>query len=129
MPETPCEPTRRVSVMLLRGEHDEELVQDHAESAAHGAPAYARSFDAAQAFWAAHDGCDAATASDSTPLAVFVRSTGCPAGVAVQQVVVRGQGHAWPGGAKPWWFSPTPSPLDGASLMLELFARAAPPAR
>jgi polyhydroxybutyrate depolymerase len=127
MPETPCEPARRVSVMLVRGERDDELATDHAEVAAHGAPAYARSFDAAQSFWAAHDGCAASTTSDSTPRAVVMRSLGCPTGVDVEQVVVRGQGHAWPGGEKPWWFSPTPSPLDGASLMLALFARTTPP--
>ena len=121
----PCTPTRRVSVLLMRGEHDEELVGDHAENAAHDAPPYARSFDAAQAFWAERDGCASRVALDSTALAVVARSTACPAGVEVEQVVVRGQAHAWPGGQKPWWFSPTPSPLDGASLMLDFFSRAA----
>ncbi|AHG90563.1 lipoprotein [Gemmatirosa kalamazoonensis] len=125
MPETPCEPARRLTVLLVRGERDDELARDHAENAARGSPAYATSFDAAQAFWAARDGCAGATVRDSTPLAAIVRSADCPTGVGVEQVIVRGQGHAWPGGAKPWWFSPAPSPLDGASLMLELFSRAA----
>ena len=89
--------------------------------------AYAGSCDGALSLGAAHEGCAASTTSDSTPRAVVVHPLGCPRGVDVEQVVVRGQGHAWPGGEKPWWFSPTPSPLDGASLMLALFARTTPP--
>jgi poly(3-hydroxybutyrate) depolymerase len=106
-----------------RAPHDAELDRDHAENVRDGAPPYAASFDATQAFWASHDGCAGGVARDSTALAIVARSLGCPRGVAVEQVIVRGQAHAWPGGKKPWWFSPTPSPLDGSSLMIELFER------
>jgi len=124
MPEAPCTPSSRVAVMLLAGDGDDELARDHAENAAHGAPLYARSFEAARAFWSARDGC-AGTAVESTPALVTTRSLGCAPGAEVEQVVVRGQRHAWPGGEKPWWFSPTPSPLDGAGLALDFFSRQA----
>jgi poly(3-hydroxybutyrate) depolymerase len=124
MNDTPCTPGRRESVMLLRGDRDEELSRDHADMAAEHAPVYATSFDAAQAFWAAHDGCATAVTADTMPLAIVLRSRDCPPGVAVEQVVVRNQAHAWPGGAKPWFFSPTPSPLDGGTLVLQFFSGA-----
>jgi polyhydroxybutyrate depolymerase len=90
MPQTECRPRVRVPVMLMRGEHDHELPRDHEENARAGAPAYATSIPASRAFWAGHDGCSAAVAVDSEPGAIITRATGCPAGLAVEEVVVRG---------------------------------------
>jgi len=121
MPVQRCEPRRRVPVMFMRGAADSSLRHDHAVNAGLGARPYATSFAASRAFWAAFDGCEAAVVVDSTPGAVITRAAGCPPGLDAQDVVVLGQGHAWPGGRKPWPLAPRPAHYDAAALIVDYF--------
>jgi polyhydroxybutyrate depolymerase len=123
MPQRACRPARRLPVMLMRGENDDELGRDHLENKEAGAPEYTTSFPASRAFWASHDGCASTVAVDSGAGAIITRATGCPPGLGVEDVVVRGQGHAWPGGKKPVFFAPKPANYDAASLIVDFFLR------
>jgi polyhydroxybutyrate depolymerase len=121
MPVQRCEPRRRVPIMFMRGAGDTELPRDHLENARLGAQPYATSFAASRAFWAAFDGCASAGAVDTTKGAIITRATGCPADLDAQEVVVLGQGHAWPGGKKPWLLAPRPARYDAAALIMQFF--------
>lgn len=123
MPVQACTPKRRLPVMMMRGATDAELPRDHAENRALGAQPYAHSFPASRAYWASVDGCSDATTVDTTAGAIITRAASCPDGLDAQEVVVLGQGHAWPGGKKAWPLAPKPAHYDASTLILRFFTR------
>ena len=82
---------------------------------------YAVSFPGARRFWAAHNGCTRDVTRDSTADYVLIAARGCPPGLDVRELIVRGQAHAWPGGGRPWLFSPKPAPDVDASVVIAQF--------
>lgn len=122
MPDTTCAAPARVPILLVRGDRDDELRQDHLVHRHRNANYFAVSFGGARRFWAAHDGCLVADPRrDSLPAYELVSSRGCPPGLDVREIIVRDQAHAWPGGTRPWLVSPKPSPDVDASRMIAAF--------
>jgi polyhydroxybutyrate depolymerase len=121
MPDTTCATRARMPVLLVRGDQDVELEKDHDEHRHRNNHFYAVSFPGARRFWAAHNGCAQSVSIDSTPDYVLVSQLGCPAGRDVRELVVHGQGHIWPGGARVWAFEPRPSPNVDASTIVASF--------
>ena len=121
MPDTACATRRGMPVLLIRGARDDELRADHRELRRRDGRRFAASFGGAQRYWARHNGCARGVARDSTDAVVEIGALGCPAGLDVRQLIVAGQGHAWPGGGKPWLFAPTPSRRVDASERIVTF--------
>jgi poly(3-hydroxybutyrate) depolymerase len=122
MPDTACAGGRRgLPVLLIRGARDDELRADHRELRRRDGRRFAASFGGAQRYWARRNGCAGGVARDSTGAVVEIAALGCPAGLDVRQLVVAGQGHAWPGGHRPMLFSPAPSPRVNASERIVAF--------
>jgi len=130
MPDTTCATSRRLPVMLVRGDADDELRKDHLVHRHRNNHRYAVSFVGARQFWALHDGCGAGVARDSEPAFVRIEARDCPPGLDVREVVVRGQAHAWPGGSRPWPFSPAPARgVDASDMIVRFFAAESAAAR
>lgn len=127
MPNHPCEPRAQVGVLLIRGEDDDDLREDHAIHAAEGAPSFATSVDSAAAFWTRVNRCTAGTVASVQVVPVVsittLTATGCAPGGALQVVSIPQHPHAWPGGRSTWWFGQQPSQaVNGSSLVLRFFA-------
>lgn len=125
MPNAPCTPSQPVAVLLVRGD-DDDLLEDHAEQAADGAPPYGTSLDSAMTFWERVNRCSGRVRQDGrAPLPSLARSrvaTGCAAGASVEIVSIPSHPHAWPGGGTTWWFGQRPSPaINGSALVLSFF--------
>ena len=130
MPDTNCTARRRLPVLLVRGDQDLELVTDHAAHRARNNNRFATSFTGAQRFWAQHNGCSDGVTIDSTPLLVTITSEACAPGAPVEQVIIHGLAHEWPGGRTLNRLWPhRPKPVNGAALVLEFFERATGVAR
>lgn len=121
MPDTTCATRARMPILLVRGDRDDELHQDHLVHRRRNNHAYAVSFDGARRFWSAHDGCAPGAVRDSAATYELWSARGCPPGLDVRELVVRGQGHAWPGGARPWPLAPRPAPDVDASAVIARF--------
>ncbi|AHG90562.1 lipoprotein [Gemmatirosa kalamazoonensis] len=121
MPDTTCATRARMAVLLVRGDEDVELEKDHTEHRHRNNHFYAVSFPGARRFWAAHNGCAPDARVDSTADYVLVSQLGCPPGRDVRELIVRGQGHIWPGGVRVWMFEPRPSPHVDASTIVARF--------
>jgi polyhydroxybutyrate depolymerase len=127
MPNYPCAPRRPVGMLLVRGDDDDDLREDHAIHAAEGAPSYATSLDSAAAFWERANRCSGhadsylATAPD---VRVSVRTaTGCAVDGPLEIVSIPHHPHAWPGGRSTWWFGQRPTQsVNGSALVLSFFA-------
>ncbi len=127
MPNEPCTATAPIGVLLVRGDDDDDLREDHATQKAEGAPPYATSLDSAAAFWERENHCTGRDVSVvRRPPRVQVRTriaTGCVAGGAVRIVSIPDHPHAWPGGHSTWWFGQKPTPdVNGSALVLGFFA-------
>lgn len=127
MPNFPCPAHAAVAVLLVRGDDDDDLREDHATQRAEGAPPYATSLDSAAAFWSRVNHCTGQRTSilRNVPTArVITRiATGCEAGGAVEMVSIPHHPHAWPGGRSTWWLGQRPSPaVNGSALVLGFFA-------
>ena len=126
MPNYPCRPAAPVAVLLIRGDDDDDLREDHATHVAEGAPPYATSLDSASAFWERTNSCSGRE-ERVVPLgpsaSVRVRvATGCTAHARVEIVSIPDHPHAWPGGRSTWWFGQKPSPaVNGSALVLRFF--------
>lgn len=121
MPDTACAGARGLPVLLVRGARDDELRADHRELRRRDGRRFAASFRGAQRYWARRNGCAPGLARDSSAALVELAALGCPAGLDVRQLVVAGQGHAWPGGRRPWLFAPAPSRAVNASERIVAF--------
>jgi polyhydroxybutyrate depolymerase len=122
MPDTTCPGSMRVPVLLVRGDSDGELRHDHLLHRRRNNNRYAVSFAGALEFWAAHNGCARGVVRDSAADYERITARGCPPGLAVREIVVRGQAHAWPGGSKPWPFSPAPAKdVDASAIIVRFF--------
>lgn len=122
MPDTVCEGSRGLPVLLIRGANDDELRADHAEHRRRNGNRYAVSFRGAVRFWARRNGCvPGEFARDSSAALVTLHPVSCPPGLDVRELIVAGQAHAWPGGKKPWPFSPAPAPGVDASERIVAF--------
>lgn len=127
MPNAPCTPRAPVGILLVRGDDDDDLREDHAVHVAEGAPAYATSLDSAAAFWWRANRCTGRSASylPTVPqVRVTVqRATGCASGSTVQIVSIPDHPHAWPGGRSTWWFGQRPTQaVNGSAMVLSFFA-------
>lgn len=122
MPDTTCAAGARLPVLLVRGDDDDELRHDHLVHRRRNNHRYAVSFGGALEFWAAHNGCGPGVVRDSQATYEVIAARDCPAGLDVRELVVRGQAHAWPGGGKPWLFSPTPArDVDASRVIADFF--------
>ena len=131
MPNYPCHTTTPIGVLLIRGDDDDDLREDHAIQKADGAPPYATSLDSAAAFWERVGQCkgrDVRAVQDRPEIRVRTRSaTGCAPGAKVEIVSIPHHPHAWPGGRSTWWFGQRPSPaVNGSALVLAFFASLLP---
>jgi len=123
MPDTVCAGTGRMPVLLVRGDSDQELRHDHLLHRLRNNHRYAVSFVGARQFWAARNGCGRGVSRDSTATYELIVSRACPKGLDVEELIVRGQAHAWPGGDRPWAFSPRPAPdVDASTVIARFFA-------
>lgn len=123
MPDTTCATHARMPILLVRGDQDDELRHDHWVHRHRNNHSYAVSFNGNREFWAQHNGCARGVKRDSTSTYVLISQIGCPPGLDVRELIVRGQAHAWPGGGRPWPFSPKPAPdVDASSVIAGFFA-------
>lgn len=123
MPDTACAPRRPVSVLLMQGEDDDELRFDLRTLRRTHGHRFAASLENALLFWAQHDRCGPALASDSTMGFARQRAL-CPRDRSVELYTVRGNPHAWPGGERTWVFGPRPAAgVDASAIILDFFAR------
>jgi polyhydroxybutyrate depolymerase len=121
MPDTTCAAPTKMPILLVRGDQDDELRHDHWVHRHRNNHSYAVSFNGNRQFWATRNGCSAHVRRDSTPTYVLISQLGCPPGLDVRELIVQGQAHAWPGGGRPWPFSPKPAPGVDASTMIARF--------
>ena len=121
MPDTTCAAPTRMPILLVRGDQDDELRHDHWVHRHRNNHSYAVSFAGNRQFWAERNGCSRRVRRDSTPTYVLISQLGCPPGLDVRELIVQGQAHAWPGGGRPWPFSPKPAPGVDASAMIARF--------
>ncbi len=96
-------PARPVSVLAINGELDRSVPLlggppgGRFPNAWDGTPT--RPASGQGAFWATADGCEAIPDARDEPAVATTRYR-CPRGLAVRTVVVKGMGHAWPGGER-----------------------------
>jgi polyhydroxybutyrate depolymerase len=121
MPDTTCATSARMPILLVRGDRDDDLAQDHLEARHRNNHYYAVSFTGARRFWARHNGCAPDARRDSADGYVLVSERGCPPGLDVRELIVHGQGHTWPGGVRTWIFQPAPSRAVDASNVIASF--------
>jgi polyhydroxybutyrate depolymerase len=118
MPDTTCVPSRPVSMLLIEGDEDEDMREEHAANKRHGAHVFAMSAMGTLRFWARHDRCDSALVRAQTSAVTAYSATACAPGTATELVTIHGHPHAWPGGHRTWLFSPRPSPDVDASELI-----------
>jgi polyhydroxybutyrate depolymerase len=118
MPDTTCRPTRPVSMLLIAGDEDEDMQEEHAENKRHHGRTFATSALGTLRFWARHNGCSPAITTKKAPNRTDYVATGCALGTKTELVTVHGHPHAWPGGHRSWVFAPKPSRDVDASLMI-----------
>jgi polyhydroxybutyrate depolymerase len=118
MPDTTCAPSRPVSMLLIEGDEDEDMREEHAENKRHGAHVFAMSAMGTLRFWARHDRCDTTLVRAQTAALTAYSATACEPGTATELVTIHGHPHAWPGGHRTWLFSPRPSPDVDASELI-----------
>jgi len=121
MPDTTCRPAHPVSMLLVAGDEDDDMAEEHAENKRHHGRAFSTSAMGTLRFWARHNGCDSTFATLSTPQRTDHIASGCALGTTTELVTVHGHPHAWPGGHRTWLFAPKPSPNVDASLMIAEF--------
>lgn len=127
MPNFPCDATQPVGILLMRGDDDDDLREDHAIQTSEGAPPYATSLDSTAAFWERVNRC---TGHDVREVTLAARdqlrtrtATGCAPGGAVEIVSIPDHPHAWPGGKRTWWFGQRPTAaVNGSAVVLKFFA-------
>jgi polyhydroxybutyrate depolymerase len=123
MPDTACAPGRAVSVVFFQGEEDDELRFDLRTLRREHGHRFAESLENALQFWARHDGCGPVSERDSTASYTLERAR-CPGSHEVELYTVRGNPHAWPGGAPSWAFAPRPvRSVSASAIILDFFAR------
>lgn len=129
MPHEACAPGRPTSVLLFQGGADDELRGELRALRLARAPRRTHSLENALRYWAAQGGCaPGPPLRDSSAAEVHERADGCPPGVAVELHTVAHNPHAWPGGRRPWHFSPRPAPqVDAAHVALDFLERTAWP--
>ena len=129
MPDTTCRPSRPVSMLLVAGDEDEDMRQEHAENQRHHGRRFSTSALGTLRFWARRNGCDSTFATVETPPRIDHVASGCALGAATRLVTVRDHPHAWPGGHRTWLFAPKPSSNVDASLLIAEFMREVAPTR
>jgi polyhydroxybutyrate depolymerase len=127
MPDTTCRPSRPVSMLLIAGDEDEDMREEHAENQRHHGHRFAMSAMGTLRFWARRNGCDPAIVPKQGHEYTEYVATGCASGTATRLVVVHGHPHAWPGGRRSWIFAPSPNPdVDADALIFEFLGGLSP---
>ena len=126
MPDTTCAAHRPVSMLLFAGDDDEDMRTEHEENKHRNNHRYATSAMGTFRFWAEHDGCARHFIIETTDAYVDHIAVDCANGTVTRLLTVHAHPHAWPGGHKTWWFSPTPNPNLDASLMIAEFLKNQP---
>ena len=121
MPDTTCAAHRPVSMLLFAGDDDEDMRTEHEENRHRNNHRYATSAMGTFRFWAARDHCDPLFVTHKTDDYTDRIAVGCADGTVARLLTVHDHPHAWPGGHKSWWFSPTPNPNLDASLVIAEF--------
>jgi polyhydroxybutyrate depolymerase len=123
MPDAECRPERRIGVMLVQGEADDELRFDLRTLHRPGGYRFARSMQAALRFWGRAGDCVPTVSRDSTPRFVRERMGPCASGGAAELVTVYRNPHAWPGGRHIWLLTPKAAPMDAGALVMDFAER------
>ncbi len=119
-----CRPTRPVSILVIHGTADRNLPIDGGVGAKAFAVHEVRSVAAAIDFWRREDTCEGVATSEQRGAVRRSRYRWCAAGSAVEQVVIEGGGHSWPGGERLAHFLDAPSTaLDATDEIWPFFAR------
>jgi len=120
MPDTTCRPSHPVSMLLIAGDEDEDMIQEHAENARrHGRP-FSISAMGTLEFWEHHNGCDSGIEHREGHQYTEYDATGCAPGITTRLIVVHGHPHAWPGGRRSWLLAPSPNPdVDADALIFD----------
>lgn len=119
-----CHPAAPVSVAAFHGTDDQHVLFDGGESRSRvdPHPRTDRPVRETVAFWAEHDRCSRKK-TDTVASGVTLETWGgCADGTEVSLYVLRGFGHAWPGGRRgsPWGDSPRAS-IDASEAMWTFF--------
>ena len=123
MPDTTCRPSRPVSMLLIAGDEDEDMQEEHAENKRHHGRAFATSAMGTLRFWARRNGCSPNVVTRKRSGETDHLATACALGTTTELVTVHSHPHAWPGGHRSWLFAPTPSRDVDASLMIAALIR------
>jgi polyhydroxybutyrate depolymerase len=121
MPDTTCRPAHAVSMLLIAGDEDEDMKEEHAENKRHNGRRFSTSAMGTLRFWARRNGCDSTFMTVEAPFQIDHVAQGCALGTRTELVTVRGHPHAWPGGHRTWIFAPKPSANVDASLLIADF--------
>jgi len=125
MPDTTCRPSHPVSMLLIAGDADEDMIEEHAENASHHGRAFSVSAMGTLQFWKHHNGCDSALDHHEGHEYTEYDATGCAPGTVTRLIVVHGHPHAWPGGRRSWFLAPSPNPdVDADALIFDFLAAA-----
>lgn len=118
MPDTTCRPSRPVSMLLIAGDEDEDMREEHAENQRHHGRAFSISAMGTLRFWARRNGCDPTIPPREGHEFTEYIAAGCASGASTRLVVVHGHPHAWPGGRRSWMFAPSPNPDVSADQLI-----------
>lgn len=120
---TPCQPTRRVSILHIHGLADQNVPFAGGyptKSAQPNPPSYPPVMNGL-ATWATINGCG--SSSSVTSGKVVTRTwTGCASGIAVRLITISDGGHSWPGGQRMSFILDPPSTaLDATATIWAFF--------
>jgi polyhydroxybutyrate depolymerase len=122
---TPCQPSRRVSVLHIHGLADQNVPFNGGvgpKAAQPDPPAYPPVTAGVQR-WAALDGCRVRLRPTTAGVVTDTRWTGCRSGTAVELVTIDDGGHSWPGGQRMAAILDPPSTaLDATATIVSFFA-------
>lgn len=121
MPPKPASP---VAVIAFNGGKDKHIPYAGGKQIKSvGKPVYIASAKQTQLFWTRANGCNNSPEIETDPAGhyqIITYGKGCM-GREVVQYLIRDQGHAWPGGAKPRFFADKPSPYVSADDVMWTF--------
>jgi len=119
------QPTHPVAALMINGEVDHSVPVQGGQlggrfpKASDGTPL--KPGDDQRVFWAGVNGCTGQPSMEENRLFIHWRQT-CPGGKDVERYLVKGVGHAWPGGLKGTPRADDPgTEVDATALILEFF--------
>jgi len=119
-----CAPSQPVSVLMIHGTSDPYVPYAGGRGAATRDGRVDRSASDVASFWVAQNRCRSEPDIEERGRIRRARYAGGAEGAEVLLYVIRGGGHAWPGGARGWRFGAAPSPeLAATEVMWDFFSR------